>query len=75
MFMWENTYTESGFSHKSTIKSRTVKTIKTKVWMKHKYKVVKRGPRQNKKTINKNIVFAGANLAGAKSKWSFGKKT
>ena len=39
-----------------------------------KHKLVKRGPRPNKKPVTKHVVFAGANINGAKSKWKSWKK-
>ena len=70
---------KSGFSHKSvkcqtTNKHIPVNTLKGKHSLKVKTKLVKRGPRPNKKPVTKYVVFVGANVAGAKSKWKSWKK-
>ena len=56
---------KSGFSQKSTKNRRSLKL---------KPKLVKRGPRPNKKPLTKHVIFAGANINGAKSKWKSWKK-
>ena len=48
--------------------------MKGKHSLKVKTKLVKRGPRPNKKPVTKYVVFVGTNVAGAKSKWKSWKK-
>ena len=67
-------FSRKSFKHKTTNKSKTVDNDIGNKILKVKTKPVKRGPRPNKKPITKNIIFAGANIAGAKSKWKSWKK-
>ena len=77
--MLVSSYTRSGFSRestelKATNKSSTLGGAISNKSVKVKPKLVKRGPRPNKKPVTKNIVFVGANIAGARSKWKSWKK-
>ena len=48
--------------------------MKSKNSFKVKPRTVKRGPRPNKTKFTKNLVFVGANVAGARSKWKSWRK-
>ena len=83
MYTWRimlvPSHKRSGFSekpteYKTTNKSSPVKVIDSNKSVKGKTKLVKRGPRPNKKAITKNITFTGANIAGARLKWKSWKK-